>query len=325
MNLKIIFKLEGGKMKKIKVLIIAFLLLFPLTGCVAKKEELAKLHIVSTSFPGYDFARAITKEADDVEVSMLINPGMEVHDFDPAPKDIVKIKESDIFIYVGGDSDEWIEDILEDLDSSQTKVIKLMDLVDMKEEEHVEGMEEHEHEHDEIEYEEHVWTSPMNVISIINKLKEEIKKMDSKNKESYEKNANEYIEKLENIDKDIKDLVQNAKRKELIFGDRFPLLYFVKEYGLSYYAAFPGCSEQTEASPKTISFLVKKVKEDGIPVVFHIELSSGKIAATIAEETGAKVLEFHSAHNISKSDFDKGITYVDIMKKNIEALKQALN
>ncbi len=323
-------------MKKVlKVMIVAIMVfgIVGLTGC-NKNNKNDKLTIISTSFPGYDFARAITKDNANVEVKMLLKPGAEMHDFEPTPQDIKDIKNSDIFIYVGGDSDEWIEDVLDDIDTDKTKIIKLMDLVNVVEEEHVEGMEEHHHDDDEheedeeeeeVEYDEHVWISPINAITITNKLKDEVGKIDNNNKELYEKNAGNYVNELTNIDIEIKDIVKNGKRKEIIFGDRFPLRYFVDEYGLSYYAAFPGCSEQTEASAKTISFLINKVKEDKIPVVFHIELSSGKIANAIAKETGAKVLEFKTAHNISQKDFDAGVTYVDIMKDNIKVLKEALN
>lgn len=319
-------------MKKVLKLMVVAIMLFSvvsLTGCNKNNKD-TKLTIISTSFPGYDFARAVTKNSKDVEVKMLLKPGAEMHDFEPTPQDIKNIKNSDIFIYVGGDSDEWIKDVLDDIDTDKTKVIKLMDLVNVVEEEHVEGMEEHHHDEDEeeeedVEYDEHVWTSPINTITITNKLKDEIIKIDNDNKELYEKNANNYVNELTNIDTEIKNVVKNAKRKEIIFGDRFPLRYFVEEYKLSYYAAFPGCSEQTEASAKTISFLIDKVKADKVPVVFHIELSNEKIANTIAKETGAKVLEFKTAHNISQKDFDAGVTYVDIMKDNIKVLKEALN
>lgn len=310
-------------MKKISYIIIFFLIII-LTGCKANNKK-SKLTIISSSFPGYDFARAITKDSKDVEVEMLLKPGAEMHNFEPTPKDIKNIKNCDLFIYVGGDSDEWIEDILNDIDVDKTKIIKLMDLVDVVPEEYVEGMEENNHDKDEIEYDEHVWTSPINAITITNKLKDEIVKIDKKNKELYEKNANNYVSELMEIDIKIKDIVKNGKRKEIIFGDRFPLRYFADEYNLSYYAAFPGCSEATEASAKTLSFLINKVKNDKIPVVFKIELSNGNIASTIASETNAKVLEFKSAHNVSADEFKKGVTYVDIMNENIKVLKEALN
>ena len=310
-------------MKRIVLFLSIIFILLSMTAC-SKENNNDKLTIVTTSFPCYDFARAITKNNDNVDVKMLLSPGSEMHDFEPSPKDIINIINSDMFIYVGGESDEWINDILDDINIDKIKIIKLMDLVDVVPENLVEGMEEDEHE-DEIEYDEHVWTSPINAISIISKLKDEIIEIDNDNKEMYEENANNYIDNLYDVDNQIRDIVKNSKRKEIIFGDRFPLRYFVDSYGLTYYAAFPGCSEQTEASSKTIAFLIDKVKNDNIPVVFHVELSNGKIAETIAKSTNTKILEFHSAHNISLDDFKNGITYVDIMKKNIEVLKEALN
>lgn len=314
-------------MKKISKLLLIFVVsifgIVSLTGCNKKQETQDKLTIVSTNFPGYDFARAITMDNTNVKVKMLLKPGAESHTFEPTPEDIKTIKNSDIFIYVGGDSDEWVDDILNDIDTDKTKIIKLIDLVDAKEEVTTEGMESDEEE--EAELDEHVWTSPKNAIEIINKLKKEIINIDNDEKSNLESNANHYVNKLNDLDTEFKSIVKTAKRKEIIVGDRFPLRYFADEYGLSYYAAFPGCSEQTEASAKTISFLANKVKEDKIPVVLKIELSSDNIANTIAKETSTKVLEFNSAHNISQSDFDAGTTYVDIMTKNAEVLKEALN
>lgn len=323
-------------MKKISKILLVFAVavfsIVSLTGCNKNKDNENKLTIVTTNFPSYDFARAVIKDNKDVELKMLLKPGAEFHDFEPTPQDIIDIKNSALFIYTGGESDEWISDILDDIDTDKTKVIKMMDLVDVKEEEIVEGMEDEEHEeeeehHDEeeVEYDEHVWTSPVNAIKIVNALRDEVVSIDNDNKKVYEDSAKEYTDKLEKIDNEFKDIVKNAKRKEIIFGDRFPLRYFVDEYNLKYYAAFPGCSAQTEASAKTISYLVDKVKEDKIPVVFHIELSNGKIAEAISKETGAKVLEFNTAHNISQKDFDAGVTYVDIMEENTKVLKEALN
>lgn len=323
-------------MKKISKILLIFVVavfsIVSLTGCNKNKDNENKLTIVTTNFPSYDFARAVVKDNKDVELKMLLKPGAESHDFEPTPQDIIDIKNSDLFIYTGGESDEWISDVLDDIDTDKTKVIKMMDLVDALEEEIVEGMEDEEHEeeeehHDEeeVEYDEHVWTSPVNAIKIVNALKGEVVSIDNDNKKVYEDSAKEYTDKLEKIDNEFKDIVKNAKRKEIIFGDRFPLRYFATEYNLKYYAAFPGCSHQTEASAKTISYLVDKVKEDKIPVVFHIELSNGKIAEAISKETGAKVLEFNTAHNISQKDFDAGVTYVDIMEENTKVLKEALN
>lgn len=308
-------------MKKSKIIIFLVIILFLITSCTNNQDKEKKLTIISTSYPGYDFARAIAKNSN-FEVKMLMKPGSETHDYDPTPKDVVDINNCDIFIYVGGESDFWVNDILDDIENDNVKIIRLMDIVDILDEEHIEGMEE---EKNDIEPDEHIWTSPINAIDIVKKIEDEIIKIDEANKEIYENNANEYIEELEKIDSEIREIVSNSKRKELIFGDRFPFLYFTKEYGLTYYAAFSGCSEQSEASSKTISFLVNKVKEDKIKVILKLELSNGNIASTIAKETNTKVLEFHSAHNITQKDFDSGVTYVDIMKKNIEVLKEALN
>lgn len=303
-------------MKKVFSILIILLII-----CGCKNSKSNKITIVTTSFPSYDFVRSITKNSD-IEVKMLLKPGMDLHDYEPTAQDIIDINNSKLFIYTGGESDSWINDVLKNIDVNNKKIIKLMDLVDLYDEEVKDGMEIDE---DEKELDEHVWTSPVNARIIITKLKEEIKNIDSNNSSLYEKNANEYIEQIKKIDEEIREIVNSSKRQELIFGDRFPLLYFVKEYNIDYYAAFPGCSEQTEASAKTISYLIDKVKKDNIPVIFHIELSNGKIANTIAKETGAKVLQFNSAHNITQEEFDNGVTYVDLMKDNIKVLKEALN
>ncbi len=304
---------------------LSFLFLFGLLfcGCDLKKSS-DKISIVTSNFASYDFMRAITNDVD-VELSMLLKPGVDMHHYEPTPRDIANIQDSDIFVYVGGESDEWIDDILSDIDTRKTKVVKLMDLVELLDEEIVDGMEAEEEWAEDEEYDEHVWTSLSNAKIIINKLLDVIIDVDSSNKDTYSSNAFAYIKKINDVDSKFRDVVTSAKRHEVIFADRFPLRYFVEEYGLSYYAAFPGCSEATEASAKTIAFLIDKVKSDSIPVVFHIELSKGDLAYDIARETGAKVLEFNAIHNISSDDFNSGVTYVDIMNKNVEALKEALN
>lgn len=346
-------------MKKTIKIIVALILIsgvvfstaFLLNKVRNKKTE-KKYSVVSTSFPGYDFARAVAGENTDISVKMLLKPGAESHSFEPTPQDILAIKESDLFIYVGGDSDEWVKKMISEIDPKKTKIMKLVDLVKVKNEEVVEGMEDdhddhddkhehkHSHEHDEhddkdehrdndhekdVEIDEHVWTSPKNAKEIVNKILAEISKIDKNEENKLKQNAKEYSDKLDEIDGKIRAMVKVAKRKEIIVGDRFPFRYFVDEYGLKYYAAFPGCSEQTEANAKTISFIVKKVKEDKIPVVLKIELSNGLVAETVAKETGAKVEEFQSAHNISEKDFEAGVTYVDLMKRNLEVLTKALN
>lgn len=329
-------------MKKIGILIILLLLI--VTGCAGKSNKTNKIKIVTTNFPSYDFVRAVTKN-DNVELKMLTKPGEDLHHYEPSPKDIIDINESDLFIYIGGESDVWVNKILKSVDNKNLKTLKLIDFVTTYKEELVEGMQEehnHEHKHDdkhkhdhdhekeqehehEEEIDEHIWTSPINAIKLINVIKDEIVKIDKTNKNVYEKNASEYIKKLEKIDSEIKEVVKNKKRDTLVFGDRFPLVYFTKQYNLKYYAAFPGCSHENEASSKTIAFLIDKVKANKIPVVLHLELSNKKTATLISKDTNAKMLEFNSGHNVTNDEFKKGITYVDLMTKNIEVLKEALN
>lgn len=307
-------------MKKIISLFIIVLSIFLISGCSTSRDN--KTTIIATNFPAYDFAREITKDSD-IEVKMLLKPGSESHDYEPTPKDIINISKSSMFIYVGGESDEWVDDLLDTIDTSNIQIVKMIDEVNAVYEEKVEGMQSDEDE-EEKEYDEHVWTSPKNVIMISRTIKDKISKIDPNNRELYNNNFNEYKSKLDSLDNEFRKIVQNSNRRELIFADRFPFRYFVDEYGLSYYAAFPGCSSETEASAKTISFLINKVKEDNIPVVLTIEFSNKKIAKTISKETGAKVLEFNSAHNISSEDFKSGRTYLDIMNDNLEVLKEAL-
>ena len=338
------FITQGDKMKKIGKVAVVALLFAGLTfggiklASLIKRENLGKKYsIVSTSFPGYDFARAVVGNNTDVSVKMLLKPGAESHSYEPTPQDITTIKNSNLFLYVGGDSDEWVKKVISEIDPKKTKVMKLVDLVKTKNEEVVEGMQDDDHDHDhdhkghdheheeETEVDEHVWTSLKNAKEITEKILEAVTSFDQGDEKKLSENAKKYTERISEVDTKIAAMVKEAKRKEIIVGDRFPLRYFVDEYGLKYYAAFPGCSEQTEANVKTVSFLVKKIKEDKIPVVFKIELSNGLIAETLSKETGAKVMEVQSAHNISEKDFEAGITYVDLMERNFEVLKEALN
>ena len=299
-----------------------------LVACKIKSSD-DTLSVVATNFPAYDFARAVIGD-ENISLSMLLKPGSETHNYEPTPKDIKKIKNSELFIYVGGESDEWIEGIMSEIDTSKTKIVKMMDCVNLYEEEITEGMQiEEDEKTDETEYDEHVWTSPKNAIKIISSISENIQKIDPENKEKYIQNASSYIAKLNDIDSKITDIVENAETKTVIFGDRFPLMYFTKDYGLTPYGAFPGCSDQTEANPKTIASLIDKVVETKAKAVFKIELSSGNIARTIVE--GAKergftteVKTFNAVHNVSQSDFDAGKTYVDFMNENVETLKIVL-
>jgi zinc transport system substrate-binding protein len=292
----------------------------------ANEEDTDRLSIVCTNFPEYDFARQIA--GDKADVTMLLKPGAESHTYEPTPEDIITIQNSDLFVYVGGDSDEWVSDVLSSMDQSKMTIFKLMDQVKTVEEETVEGMEPEEEEdadEEEPEMDEHVWTSPANAITIMQNMEQAIEKLDPADKDLYSRNAKAYIEQLQELDSQFKDVVENSKRKEIIVADRFPFRYFCEEYGLTYYAAFPGCSTDTQPSAKTVAFLTDKVKQDGIPVVFHIELSNEEMADSIAEATGAKSELLNAIHNVSDEDFKKGATYVSLMQHNVDALQEALN
>ena len=284
-----------------------------------------KIKVTATIFPEYDFLRQIG--GDHIDLKLLLKPGAESHTFEPTPQDIKDIKNSDVFVYVGGDSDEWIDDVLSSIDKDRTHVISLMDCVDTVEEKSVEGMmpDEDDAGSGTPEYDEHVWTSPKNAEIIVKKLCNELCSADASNASDYKTASDAYIEKLESLDKEFRKVVDNSKRKEIIVGDRFPFRYFADEYGLTYYAAFPGCSADTEANAETMAFLVKKVKADSIPVVFHIELSNCQVCDSICEQTGAKSELLNAVHNISADDFKAGVTYIDLMEHNVDVLKEALN
>lgn len=491
------------------IALVLLLLASALAGC-GQSEPVAsgdKISVVATIFPQYDFVREVA--GDHVDLTMLLPPGAESHSFEPTPQDITKIQNCDVFIYVGGDSDEWIKGILESIDTSKMKIISLIDMVDVVEEEIVEGMEEehgHDHDHEfdpddvkdrslvdwegswksvlpflkdssldefiehtaeenkateadtkasyeakwqtdyqniningdtvsfdgqaaarytyvgyeivesdhgasvwyqfqiaestkgmpaylafsdhhigneekehededheegvahfhlrygndslaalmdmeewtptffdtsatgediaavlsshgheeEAEYDEHVWTSPKNAKIIVQGISDVLCEADDANASIYKENTSSYLTKLDELDAAFKAAVEAGVRKTLVFGDRFPFRYFADAYGLDYFAAFPGCSTETEPSAATVAFLIDEVKTENIPVVFHIELSNEKMVNTICEATNAKKLLLHACHNISKSDFEKGVSYVDLMTANVEAIKEAL-
>jgi zinc transport system substrate-binding protein len=280
-----------------------------------------KITVTATIFPPFDFVRAIA--GDRVNLSMLLPPASESHSFEPTPRDIITVQNSDVFIYVGGDSDAWVERILGSMDTSAMTIVSLMDIVDVVEEEVVEGMEE-EAEEEEAAYDEHVWTSPQNAALIVGAIADTLCGVDAANAEFYRRNADAYISEINGVDAAFQAEVDNAVRKTIVFGDRFPFRYFAERYGLSYFAAFPGCSTETEASAATVAFLIDKIRAEKIPVVFHIELGNERMADTIAEETGAEKLLLHACHNISKRDFEGGVTYVDLMKQNVDNLRRAL-
>ena len=309
-------------------------------GKEQNKVENEKISVVATIFPQYDFVRQIAGE--NVELKMLLKPGEETHSYEPTPQDIIAIQNSDLFIYVGGENDAWVEDILESMPDNGRKTLKLVDCVDTVEEEHVEGMKEergHDHDEDDAEHEEygqeethsvheideHVWTSPLNAVKIVEQIKEELCEIDSENASDYEENAEAYVAQLKELDQEFQDVVDHSKRKLMIFGDRFPFRYFAEAYGLDYYAAFSGCASDTEPSAATMAFLINKVQDENIKTVLKMELSNENIAKAIAEATNADVKEFYSCHNLTAEQFADGETYLSLMEKNVETLREVLN
>lgn len=293
-----------------------------------------KLKIVTTIFPEYDWTRAVLGDREaDVDLTMLLDNGTDLHSFQPAVKDIMKVSSCDLLIYVGGESDQWIEDALESAQNKDMKTINLMEVLGdtIKEEETVEGMQESDHGHedeDEKEYDEHVWTSLRNASVICGIIAETLEEMDPENKDVYASNAAAYQEKLSNLDTEYQNTVDSAKQNTLLFADRFAFRYLVDDYGLNYYAAFSGCSAESEASFKTVTFLADKLDELGLKTVLTIEKSDDRIAQTVIENTetkGQKILELNSMQSIISDEIADGVTYLSVMEDNLNVLKEALN
>ena len=293
-------------------------------------QESDKVTVVATVFPAYDFARAVGGEA--AEVSLLLPPGAESHSYEPTPADILAVQQCDLFIYLGGESDTWVETILEAVEP-QGKTLRMIDCVDLLEEETVEGMEDHEgHDHDEgpglgevVGYDEHVWTAPRNAAQITRAIGAEMEALDPDNAALYAANTEDYAGQIQVLDQQFTDFFAGISDRTMVFGDRFPLRYFADEFDIEYYAAFPGCSTQTEPSAATIAFLTDKVRQEGISTVWYIEFSNHLVADSIAEATGAETALFHSCHNVSADDLAAGATYISLMEGNLESLRQHMN
>ena len=288
----------------------------------------AETKIVTTIFPIYDWVREITgSEQKNAEITLLIKNGVDLHSYQPSIKDIAKISTADIFIYVGGESDEWVQDVLKNVESSSLKTICLMEALGnrAKAEESVEGMQTEEDE--EIEYDEHIWLSLQNAELLCKEICQKLCQADSINERIYKENYSSYAKKLQKLDSEYESAVQNAGTNTLLFGDRFPFRYLTDDYGLKYYAAFKGCSAESEASFETIVFLSRKLDELGLKSVCQTESSNGKIARTIIQSSNnknAKVLTLDSMQSTTTGDIKKGATYLGVMQKNLEVLKEAL-
>ena len=332
-------------MKKITaLLLVLFVLVGALAGCGKQNDtnKTDKLSIVTTIFPEYDWVREILGDkADNAEITMLLDNGVDLHSYQPTADDIVKISDCDLFIYVGGESDGWVEDALRNAANRNMKVINLLEILgdSVKTEEIVEGMqEEHEHEdahaHDDAEEHEHeeeaaehVWLSLKNAKMLVRVISKALQELDPDNKDIYAANADAYVKKLSALDADYQAAVDAASNKTILFGDRFPFRYLVDDYGLRYYAAFVGCSAETEAGFETISFLAKRVDEWKLPCVLTIEGAQHKIAETIVRNTttkNQKVLTMDSMQSTTTQDVKNGTTYLSVMEKNLSVLKEAL-
>ena len=292
--------------------------------------------VTATVFPAYDLARAVC--GDLARVELLLPPGAESHSYEPTPRDILNVGASTLFIYVGGESDAWVDTLLESVDGG-VNAMKMTDCVELKEEDALEGMTHRDHGHDDdddhdghgahgegevLEYDEHVWTSPVNAAAITRAVGERMAQADPANAAAYRANAAAEVEKLEELDRSFRAFFDTVEQKTMVFGDRFPLRYFADEYGLECYAAFPGCSTQTEPSAATVAFLTRKVREEGLGTVYYIEFSNHLVADAIAEAAGAGTAMFHSCHNVSPEELAGGETYVTLMEGNLERLRERM-
>ena len=320
-----------------------------IVGCGAKEDGTASIagdttestqeaaadsiSVVTTIFPEYDWVKQIVGDNANAEITMLLDSGVDLHNYQPTAEDIKKIATCDLFIYVGGESDEWAEDAIKTAVNPNQQVINLMDVLkdNIKKEEVVEGMEAEEEEEtgeEEVEYDEHVWLSLKNAATCVNAIADSLEAIDVANADMYKTNADSYISEINTLDAKYADAVNAATGKTLLFGDRFPFRYMVDDYRLDYYAAFVGCSAETEASFETIKFLSEKVDELGLKTVLTIENSDNKIAETIIANTNSKdanILAMDSMQSSTSADYENGVTYLSIMKNNLKVLTEALN
>ncbi len=284
-----------------------------------------RLKVAATIFPYYDFVRQIA--GDTVDLTLVIPAGMDSHSFEPTPAQMLTLKDADLVICNGGTMEIWVQDALEAVENDSRTVITMMDFLDILEEEVVEGMEVRSDAGGEemvIEYDEHIWTSPVNAITITGIIANALAESDPANAALYLENAIAYETELEALDAAFREVCDERVRDMIIVAGKFPFRYLADTYHLEYRAAFTGCSTDTEPSARTIAYLIDKIKEDGIPVIYYPELSSTRVADIISEETGAEPLLLHSCHNVTRSEFDEGATYISLMTRNVENLKRGI-
>ena len=298
-----------------------------LSACTTKDnltqtDENERVRIIATVFAPYDFSRQIAGPYADVR--MLVPPGMEIHAWEPTPQDIVDIAGCDLFIYVGGESDSRITALLESLDTSHMQILRLVDCVELLDEDNSVLVDFGLWDFGNSEPDEHVWTSVKNAKLISREITERLKSIDPANREFYDEAVRAYLAELDALDATLCSVVGQARHTTLVFGDRFPFLYLAHDLGLTCYAAFPGCSTASEPSAQTVARLIDVVRAEQIQVIFFIELSDRRLADAVARETGAQVLPLNSCHNSSVWDFENGETYISLMRANAENLKAAL-
>ena len=321
------------------MLAVSLMVVLLLAGCSnasnnTDSNDNKQLSIVATIYPEYDWVLNILGEKkDNAEVMLLVDNGTDLHSYEPTAKDMVTIAKCDVFIYVGGESDQWVEDALKQATNKNMQVVNLMDVMGdtKKEEELKEGMQTKKEiikkEETEPEYDEHVWLSLKNTQKFVMAIADAIAKADAANADIYSANAKSYSDKLSALDGEYTKTVKNAKQRTLLFGDRFPFRYMTEDYGIDYYAAFNGCSAETEASFETIKFLAGKVDELNLKNVMIIENSDGEIARTIIKNTknkNQKILILDSLQSVGKKDMESGQTYLKIMESNLNVIKEAL-
>lgn len=312
--------------RKLLAVITAAATVFSLCACSYSNSDSGKLKIISTVFPPYDLARQIA--GDNAEISILLPPGSEIHNYEPSAKDMIAIRNCDIFLYIGGENEQWAEKLINSNDTENVTAVKLIDYVPTLSEDEDEHDHDHDHDHDhehEHETDEHIWTSPKNAQLMLSAVYDAICKVDPSGKQTYTKNKDAYAKQLSDLDNAYRSAVDNAKNKTIVLADKFPFRYLAHEYGLEFSAAFAACSDESEPGVSTMIKLTKTIKENNIPAVYYLEFSSTKIADTLCDETGATKLMLHSCHNVSKQDIENNISYVDLMKQNLENLKLTLN
>ena len=319
-------------MKRAYALIISFCLVISacfLGGC--KNEENYRINVVTTVFSEYDWVKNVVGDVDGVGVTMLLDSGVDLHSYSPTPKDYVTVSNCDLFVYVGGESDEWVEGALNQAKNKNMATINLLEVLGDKarEEEEVEGMEEEDHDHgeEETEYDEHVWLSLKNAKLFVNEIKDKLCSIDGENSSKYAANAANYLSKLDALDEKYTQAVAGKSKDTLLFADRFPFLYLVKDYGLKYFAAFKGCSAASEASFNTMAFLSGKVDELSLSVILKLESSDGSIAQTVKNSTiskDQKILTLDSLQSSTIKEYEAGRNYLGVMEENLEVLKEAL-